>query len=501
MWQGMVDVAGSRDGAMMGLKKAFGTYNHAEDPEFMQDMQFLQQNPTQQVMGAFYEKWEPYLDGKTIQDIAGGLSYVEGTNQWYENQLNKNALSQSNTKTKALPQLTANQLKLSDYQVQKAGLDAQYNPTFYAQRAAQGEQSLTQNQQAIDTNAIKLKYLEPQLTQQLTAGEIANDIRNLDLAYRQESDPMKLQMLENDMILANETLQDKIDLSGLQVRTGRAGARTAESNARVAEGTEDPRISSAESDAYLNQLRAELMDKTLDAQVAAPYIANSGNILRNNNQVMNNRILAETQDNIITQTDLETELLRLQRDQAQDKYNFMSGLDNNTRYGLNTGNQYVISAEDWLPTPEGTPQLALNDRDTVVYAATGQPYTDENGNAFVAEEGFLNGERVFKSIKSDNYLSGSGNLSDFQKTGDEESGDSWGVRTWNNIISNITGNNQNQQNNSPEELYNQFKTNTQSDVPLTASQIKGKINMIDDTRFQQLYGMPKSQFIDYLNRF
>lgn len=445
MWQGMKDVAGSRDQAMMGLKKAFGTYNYAEDPEYQRDMQLLSQNPTQQALGAFYEKWEDNLDGKTLQDVASGLSYVKSTPQWTQQQINENKLIQSNIKTEAMPELTEIDLGLARNNLAQSDINTRYAPKFTEQRFMQNEQSLEQGQQSIDENNIRLKYLEPQIKQQLTSGEIANDINKLQLEYKRETDPIRKQLLQNDLTLANETLRDKIALSGLQVNNTRANLRQNESAARVAEGTEEFRISNAQTQAEINALNKTLFDETFEAQANAPYIQNASRILSNNNQVTQNRILNETADNQITQSNLETELLRLQQEQAQDKYNFNQSLDPNVRYGVETGtgNEPAIDIKEVLPTPEGVPQLALNSADTVVYAQSGEPYVDANGKAYVAQSTMYGNDRTFQEVDPNSYLSGgTGNKYDFKKTGNEEDEQGWAGRTWDSIISNITGNNQ-----------------------------------------------------------
>jgi hypothetical protein len=286
------------------------------------------------------------------------------------------------------------------------------------------------------------------------------------------------QTIENYIL--NQTKQDRIDQSAAQLE-------------RILLGNENQRTN--------NMINRE----TAQAQINAPYIANSGAILANNYQTTQNRILNENADNMITQSDLETELLRLQQQQAKDEYNFMKGLDDNLRFGVNTGNGGpAIDIKEMLPTPEGVPQLALNSADTVVYAQTGRPYVDSDGNAYVAQKDVFGSNRTFVAVNPNNYLSGGSDVSDFRKTGDGDDEPSWGTRTWNSIVNNITGGGDNQtqqQSGSAQELYQQFKQNTPTDEPLTPSQIKQRISLIDDERFEQMYGIPKSQFEDFLNRF
>lgn len=293
MWQGMTDVAGSRDQAMMGLKKAFGQYNYAEDPAYQRDMLQLQQNPTTQQLGAFYEKWGDNIPAENIQELTKGLSYAEGTPQWTEQQIRENQLAQSNIKTEYMPEFTDIELGLAKNNLAQSNVQTEYAPRFAEQQFQQGEQSLTQGQQQIDANAIRNKYLEPQLRQQMTAGEIANDINQLELEFKRESDPIRLQLLQNDLQLANETLADKIALSGLQVDNSEAQLRTNQSQARVMEGTEAARTN-------------------------APYIQNESGRLTNDTRRTNNRILDATAGNQITQSDLETKLMELQLEQAQN---------------------------------------------------------------------------------------------------------------------------------------------------------------------------------------
>lgn len=491
-WQGMKDVAGSRDAAMMGLKKAFGTYNFAEDPEYQRDMQLLSQNPTNQALEGFHHKWNKYLDGQTLQDVAQGLSYAENTPQWYENEMLKNKYGMSEIDSEKYPEFTALELGMAQNQKALSDNEVYYAPKFSNQRYKQNNQALINGQQSISENNIRLKYLEPQLKEQLTAAEVANDIRNLDYQYKIESDPIKMQLLENDLTLANETLQDKIAMSGLQIDNSKENLKQNEVATRVAQGTEKATINSAIQQSYMDALRTELMDKTMPAQVAAPYINNSGRILANNNQVTQNRILNETAGNMITQSDLETELLRLQNKNAQDEFNFMQGLDGNTRYGINTGgnNGPAIEIKERLPDVEGIPPLGLNAADTVVYLSTGDPYKDAEGNQYVAQSDFMGNNRVFKPVPPDTWLSGGTKRpGDFRKTGTEETG---GGQTQSQGV---------QQN--PESLLQKFKEVEQSktgSIP-TANQIKGKVSLIPDEKFQALYGMSKLAFIDYLNRF
>jgi hypothetical protein len=456
MWQGMTDVAGSREGAMMGLKKAFGQYNYAEDPEYQRDMQYLQQNPTQQTLGAFYEKWGDQLDGKTIQDVAQGLNYVEGTNPWYENQIMENELTKSNVEAEYTEPLTKEKLLNLQGRNEGLGLDNEYKgirneyaPTQFELELESMRNNNQIQEQNIDANAIRNKYLEPQLKQQLTAGEIANDISRLEREYKKATNPIRKQLLENDLQLANETLQDKIALVGLQVDNSKANLRTNRANADVAEQTAPYEIQNARTNALLNALGLE---------------------------------------------------------QEQSKWDYLQTIPPKKRYGGNDGNsnEMAIDIKEMLPTPEGVPQLALNSADTVVYAQTGRPYVDSDGNAYVAQKDVFGSNRTFVAVNPNNYLSGGSDVSDFRKTGDGDDEPSWGTRTWNSIVNNITGGGDNQtqqQSGSAQELYQQFKQNTPTDEPLTPSQIKQRISLIDDERFEQMYGIPKSQFEDFLNRF
>lgn len=441
MWQGMQDVVGSRSAAMTGLKKSFGTYDVYDDPEYIKDMQYLQQNPTQQNLGAFANKYLDYLPGEDIETVVSnmksGMDYLEGSPQDVQHQMNLNDLEQSNIKTEAMP-------KFTEYE--------------------------------------------------LTAGEIANDISRLQRDYRTETDPIRIQILENDLELANKTLQDKIALSGLQVRQGRAGARTAESNARVSEGTEAPRIQDAKTQAAVNLLNKSLFEDTYSAQVNKPYIQNAGTILGNNAQVTRNRILNKTADNQITMSDIETELARLQKQQAQDEFEFMSGLDDKVRYGMQPEPQkQAIDAKEYLPTPEGMPQLALNSADVVVFAQTGEPYIDGEGNAFTAEKSFLSGQRTFKPVNVSNiYNSGTQGGTTTEPPGSQTEDE---PTTWDNVINRITGKEQNNNQIDINSVINNFKTNNPD---LTATEMADRLEQMNPEEFKKETGLDINTVIDRL---
>jgi len=509
MWKGMTDVAGSREGAMMGLKKAFGQYNYAEDPEYQRDMQFLQQNPTQQVAGAFVEKWGDQLDGVTMENIAKQLQPLEGTNQWYQNQMNDIQLSNAELgldynqyaqpyKKENLQYQTQQNMYNTDIAQNKAKVSNQVTPSSIEAQIAQNryntEQAQAQMPYVEDLARLGFEQDQARLDSMLGQNEMLQhelDIMNQTKDYR--IDNARLQNLSNQLgvdaqtienYILDQTKQDRIDQSAAQLE-------------RILLGNENQRTN--------NMINRE----TAQAQINRPYIANSGAILANNYQTTQNRILNENADNMITQSDLETELLRLQQQQAKDEYNFMKGLDDNLRFGVNTGNGGpAIDIKEVLPTPEGVPQLALNSADTVVYLDNGLPYVDESGKSYVATTGIMGSNRVFKAVDPNSYLSGGSDESDFRKTGDgndeQNSIISWIQGQINNVKNNVTGGGDNQtqqQSGSAQELYQQFKQNTPTDEPLTPSQIKQRISLIDDERFEQMYGIPKSQFEDFLNRF
>jgi hypothetical protein len=229
------------------------------------------------------------------------------------------------------------------------------------------------------------------------------DIMNQTKDYR--IDNARLQNLSNQLgvdaqtienYILNQTKQDRIDQSAAQLE-------------RILLGNENQRTN--------NMINRE----TAQAQINRPYIANSGAILANNNQVTQNRILNETADNKITQFNNQAWLSnkeRQAREQMINESGLLEGLGLVEPQG--TGNEMAIDIKELLPTPEGTPQLALNSADTVVYAQTGRPYVDSDGNSYVAQKDVFGSNRTFAPVNPNNYLSGGSDVSDFRETGNDD---------------------------------------------------------------------------------
>jgi hypothetical protein len=409
MWQGMVDVAGSRNAAMMGLKRAFGNYDYAEDEEYIKDVTLLQKNPSKNNLAAFYSKWEDDLDGKTLEEITEGLQYVEGTNQYYETQLNKTKVEKSDIDMKYYEDLAEIDFGL-----------------------AENKLSISDTQERISEDwgykGAELDYKTN--LENLTNVQLSNKIKELDYQMRLVTDPIKLEMLEADKKLLLSTLQDKIDIYGYK-------AEGAEVDAKVAQETEEEQISMAESKAGIleNDLRFsnqsfedrllslqlgnksrrlgneyqgyqnEVYEETMPALKNAPYLQNESTILGNEAQRDKNYILDKTKEGQVDMFALELELARIKQDQAQRKSDYTQTLSDEELYGTSDIENWAIDKYDWVATPEGIPQLGENDRGVIVDARSGKAHVT-NGEIILVTKGY-NGEDVYTREPADYFVAGS----------------------------------------------------------------------------------------------
>jgi len=158
-WKGWQAIQGDR--SMPMLKKAFGVYEHTEDPAFERDMQAFQQNPTRGNADRIINKWGDYLEADNYKELGQRLNYLEGTPQDIQHQINKNQLTQSNIRTEALPELTDAELRIKQGQADITQSNANYQSRF--------------NEQKYNYN------------------DIRNDLQRLDLAFQKQTQPASIE--------------------------------------------------------------------------------------------------------------------------------------------------------------------------------------------------------------------------------------------------------------------------------------------------------------------
>jgi len=158
-WKGWQAIQGDR--SMPMLKKAFGVYEHTEDPAFERDMQAFQQNPTRGNADRIINKWGDYLEADNYKELGQRLNYLEGTPQDIQHQINKNQLTQSNIRTEALPELTDAELRIKQGQADITQSNANYQSRF--------------NEQKYNYN------------------DIRNDLQRLDLAFQEQTQPSSIE--------------------------------------------------------------------------------------------------------------------------------------------------------------------------------------------------------------------------------------------------------------------------------------------------------------------
>ena len=429
MWQGMVDVAGSRNAAMMGLKKAFGNYDYAEDEEYIKDLTLLQQNPSKNNLGAFYKKWEDDLDGKTMGDIAKGIQYIEGTNPYYETELNKDELEKSDIDMKYYGDFAEIEFGLAENKLAISDTQKEISDEF-----------------AYDMAELKYKTgLE-----NLTITELSRKIKDLNYQDMVITDPIQRKMLRAESEFLLDTLQDKKDIVGYNADI--AGVK-----ATVAKESEEEQISMAESEAgilendlkYSNQslddrleaigltneaanldilrktMENEVLEETLPALKKAPGLQNETRRLGNEYQGYQNYIAENTEEYQVAEAEIEAELARIQRDQAQRKHDYTKELSDEELYGT-TGDieDWAIGKEDWVTTPEGMPQLGENDNGLIVYAKSGKSLVKDGKIVIKGKD--MYGRDIYTIKPADYFVPGSaekGYDKDDGEKGGEKGGD------------------------------------------------------------------------------
>jgi hypothetical protein len=429
MWQGMVDVAGSRNAAMMGLKKAFGNYDYAEDEEYIKDLTLLQQNPSKNNLGAFYKKWEDDLDGKTMGDIAKGIQYIEGTNPYYETELNKDELEKSDIDMKYYGDFAEIEFGLAENKLAISDTQKEISDEF-----------------AYDMAELKYKTgLE-----NLTITELSRKIKDLNYQDMVITDPIQRKMLRAESEFLLDTLQDKKDIVGYNADI--AGVK-----ATVAKESEEEQISMAESEAGIlendlkysnqsleNRLQAlrlqnktrrlaneqqgyqnEVLEETLPALKKAPGLQNETRRLGNKYQGYQNYIAENTEEYQVAEAEIEAELARIQRDQAQRKHDYTKEVSDEELYGT-TGDieDWAIGKEDWVTTPEGMPQLGENDNGLIVYAKSGKSLVKDGKIVIKGKD--MYGRDIYTIKPADYFVPGSaekGYDKDDGEKGGEKGGD------------------------------------------------------------------------------
>lgn len=232
-WQGMQSVTGDR--TMPMLKKAFGSYNAYEDPKFYQDLQMFEQNPTAQRADMMLKEYGDTLDAEDQQALLSKITPMEGTPQYYDW---KNAETQYNI----------NQDKATQVGIETEGMQEYYMPTKALEFQMLDDRA--------DMTATEAENFGEMQDLEMEAQELQNHSQRLANEYREETDPIKKQMLQQEWQMAQDSYNARLN----QII---ANSNITQDQAEVSDATVQDRIDRAGAQARSAALNNELKENEL----------------------------------------------------------------------------------------------------------------------------------------------------------------------------------------------------------------------------------------------